>query len=76
MGHPEAEAARVTCEEDARVDEDIFAWIDFDGFVPTPEQEEEAREFAGYNADNAALCIEDGPDTTECSQVIPEWAFI
>ena len=76
MGFPGnivAEHARVTCEEDAIVD-----WIEEadEGIMPTPAMEEEAREFAGYYTDNAALCIEDGPDTTECGQVIPEWAFI
>ena len=71
------EGARVTCEEQALVDwlndseqDEFDQWLhrDDDGFLPTAEQEQAARDAAGY-----VLCIE--PDTTDDGTVIPEWAF-
>ena len=72
----EAELARVTVEEVYNEDfyEALVELLPEEGFYPTPEEEEEVRLFAGYGMDNAALCIE-GPDTTDCGQVIPVWAF-
>ena len=77
------EGARVTCEEQALVDwlndseqEEYDQWLhrDDDGFLPTAEQEQAARDAAGYGQDDRVLCI-DGGDWTESGQVIPEWAF-
>jgi hypothetical protein len=78
-GNMIAEASRVGCEEAPGLDsfealEALLAEQE-SGFYPTPDEEEEVRLFAGYGVDNAALCIEEGPDTTEGGQVIPEWAF-
>ena len=75
-----AENARITCEEAPGFDsfEALEALLaeEEEGFYPTPDEEEEVRLFSGYGVDNAALCIEEeGPDTTEGGQVIPEWAF-
>ena len=61
-------------EEDAK--EEFKQWLhgEDDGFLPTAEQEEAARDAAGYGQDDRVLCI-DGADMTEAGQVIPEWAF-
>ena len=73
-----AELARVTVEE--VYDEDLYEALEAlaaeeDGFLPTPEQEQAARDAACYGLDNAALCIDEGPDMTDDGTVIPEWAF-
>ena len=61
--------ARVSIEE-AYNEDRLVDWLDEDevGFLPTSEQEQAARDAAGY-----VLCIE--PDTTDDGTVIPEWAF-
>ena len=46
-----------------------------EGEEPTPEMEQAARSAACIDQDNAALCIDQGPDTTDCGQAIPYWAF-
>jgi hypothetical protein len=77
-GHIVAELSRVTCEEvyDAEEYEALEALLaEEEGIWPTPEMEAEARLFAGYGMDDAALCIDEGPDTTDDGTVIPEWAF-
>ena len=76
-GNIVAELARITVEEVYNEDhyealEELLAEEE-DGFYPTPEMEEEARIFSGYYTDNEALCIY--PDTTECGEPIPAWAF-
>ena len=62
--------ARVSIEEVYNEDR-LVDWLDEDevGFLPTSEQEQAARNAAGY-----VLCVE--PDATEDGTVIPEWAFI
>ena len=78
-GNMIAEASRVSCEEAPGLDsfEALEALLaeEEEGIWPTPEMEEEAREFAGYYIDDDALCIPRGVDTTDCGEVIPEWAF-
>ena len=66
--------ARVSIEE-AYNEDRLIAWLDEDevGFEPTSEQEQAARDAAGYGQDDSVLCID--PDTTEDGTVIPEWAF-
>lgn len=63
------EMARITVEE---VYNDLY---EEEGFYPTPEETEAERDAMGYGQDDRVLCIDEGPDTTECGQVIPEWAF-
>jgi len=72
-----AELARVTVEE--VYNEDLYEALEEllaeeDGFYPTPEETEAERDAACYGQDDRALCIGE-EDTTECGQVIPEWAF-
>jgi len=78
-GNMIAELSRISIEEMYNEDEcealEALLAEEESGFYPTPDEEEEVRLFAGYGVDNAALCIEEGPDTTEGGQVIPEWAF-
>tara|TARA_R110000851_G_scaffold269815_4_gene422490 strand:- start:248 stop:484 length:237 start_codon:yes stop_codon:yes gene_type:complete len=71
-----AELARVTVEE--VFNEDLYEaleelLVEEDGFYPTPEQEQAARDAACYGQDDRALCIDE--DTTDDGTVIPEWAF-
>jgi len=72
-----AELARVTVEEVYNEDhyEALEELLAEEGFYPTPEEEQAARDAACYGQDDRALCIDEGPDTTDCGQVIPEWAF-
>ena len=77
-GNIVAELALVSCEE--YYNEDMYEALEAlameeVGEEPTPEMEQAARDAACYGLDNAALCIDGGPDMTECGQVIPEWAF-
>ena len=75
-GNIVAELARVTVEE--VYDEDLYEALEAlaaeeDGFLPTPEQVEAARDAACYGQDDRALCI--GGDETDDGTPIPEWAF-
>ena len=72
LSHP---LARVSVEEVYRDWQEALAWVhgDEDGFLPTSEQAQAARDAAGYGQDDRVLCID--PDTTEDGTVIPEWAF-
>tara|TARA_R110002012_G_scaffold40138_3_gene110712 strand:- start:84 stop:323 length:240 start_codon:yes stop_codon:yes gene_type:complete len=76
-GNIVAELARQTVEE--YYNEDMYEALEEllieeeDGFYPTPEQEQAARDAACYGQDDRALCI--GEDTTDDGTVIPEWAF-
>ena len=79
-GNIVAELSRISIEEMYNEDEyealeALLAEEEEEGIWPTPEMEEEAREFAGYYIDDDALCIPRGVDTTDCGEVIPEWAF-
>jgi hypothetical protein len=67
LSHP---LARVSVEEVYRDWQEALAWVHGVevGFLPTSEQEQAARDAAGY-----VLCVE--PDTTDDGTVIPEWAF-
>ena len=75
-GNIEAELARVTVEE--VFNEDLYEALEEllaeeDGFYPTSEQEQAARDAACYGQDDRVLCIDE--DTTDDGTVIPEWAF-
>ena len=77
-GNIVAELARQTVEE--YYNEDLYealealAMEELGEEEPTPEMEAAERDAACYGLDDRALCIGE-EDTTECGQVIPEWAF-
>ena len=77
-GNIVAELARQTVEE--YYNEDMYEALEAlaaeeDGFLPTPEIHAAERDAACYGQDNAALCIDEGPDMTDDGTPIPEWAF-
>jgi len=77
-GNIVAELARQTVEE--YYNEDLYealealAMEELGEEEPTPEMQAAERDAACYGQDDRALCIGE-EDTTECGQVIPEWAF-
>ena len=77
-GNIVAELARQTVEE--YYNEDLYealealAMEELGEEEPTPEMEAAERDAACYGQDDRALCIGE-EDTTDCGQVIPEWAF-
>lgn len=77
-GNIVAELARQTVEE--YYNEDLYealealAMEELGEEEPTPEMQAAERDAACYGQDDRALCIGE-EDTTDCGQVIPEWAF-